>query len=55
MDAIEGLDRNLTILIIAHRLTTVQKCDIIVELENGHVLAQGTYEQMIESSQSFDK
>ena len=54
MDAIEGLDRSLTILIIAHRLTTLQKCDTIVELENGLVSAQGTYEQMIEA-QSFNK
>ena len=54
MDAIEGLDRSLTILIIAHRLTTLQKCDTIVELENGRVSAKGTYEQMIEA-QSFNK
>jgi ABC-type multidrug transport system fused ATPase/permease subunit len=37
MDAIEGLSRDLTILIIAHRLTTVQRCDTIVELEHGRV------------------
>ncbi len=53
MEAIEGLDRNLTILIIAHRLTTLRNCDAIVELENGRVLAQGTYEEMIESSQKI--
>jgi ATP-binding cassette, subfamily B, bacterial PglK len=38
MNAIEGLDHNLTILIIAHRLTTIKNCDTIVELENGRVL-----------------
>ena len=32
IDAIEGLDRDLTILLIAHRLTTVKHCDVIVEL-----------------------
>jgi ATP-binding cassette subfamily B protein len=52
MDAIEGLDHNLTIIMIAHRLTTLQKCDIIVKLENGRVSAQGTYEQMIVASAS---
>lgn len=53
MDSIEGLGSDLTILLIAHRLTTVQRCDIIVELENGRVVAQGTYKQLLECSPSF--
>ena len=53
MDAIEGLNRDLTILLIAHRLTTVRRCDIIVELEYGRVVAQGTYEQLLKCSPTF--
>ena len=53
MRSIEGLNQDLTILIIAHRLTTVQHCDFIVELEHGQVVAQGTYKQLRESSPSF--
>ena len=53
MDAIEGLNRDLTILLIAHRITTVKNCDIIVELQNGVAVAQGTYEQLLEYSPSF--
>jgi len=53
MEAIEGLDRDLTILIIAHRLTTVQHCDSIVELERGKVISQGSYDQLIQDSRSF--
>ena len=53
MDAIEKLDRNLTILIVAHRLTTMRRCDLIVELEHGRVVAQGTYEELLERSPSF--
>ena len=53
MDAIHGLDSELTILIIAHRLTTVRHCDTVVQLENGRVVAQGTYEQLIEHSAYF--
>ena len=49
MDAIEGLSSDLTILLIAHRLTTVRRCDTIVELEHGWV---GTYEQLIERNRS---
>jgi ATP-binding cassette subfamily B protein len=53
MEAIEALDRDLTILLIAHRLTTVQRCDVIVELKNGRVAAQGSYEQLLRTSASF--
>ncbi len=53
MDAIEGLNRDLTILLIAHRLTTVRRCDTIVELEHGKVVAQGTYQQLLDCSTSF--
>jgi len=53
MCAIEGLSQDLTILIIAHRLTTVQHCDVIVELKHGRVVAQGTYDELCESSPSF--
>ncbi len=53
MDAIEGFNRDLTILIIAHRLTTVRRCDTIIELKYGKVIAQGTYEHLLEYSPSF--
>ena len=53
MGAIEGLSSDLTILLIAHRLSTVQRCDTIVELEHGRVVAQGTYEYLLEYSPSF--
>jgi len=53
MDAIEGLSSDLTIFLIAHRLTTVRHCDIIVELGHGRVVAQGTYKQLLERSPSF--
>jgi ATP-binding cassette, subfamily B, bacterial PglK len=55
MKALEELNCDLTILIIAHRLTTVRYCDIIIELEQGKVVAQGTYEELHESSPSFEK
>jgi ABC-type multidrug transport system fused ATPase/permease subunit len=55
MDAIQSLNRELTIVLIAHRLTTVRHCDFIVELEEGKLIAQGTYDQLIEKSPSFSK
>ncbi len=53
MEAIEALNRELTLIIIAHRLTTIKQCDFIIELENGKVVAQGTYEELLENSPSF--
>lgn len=53
MESIEKLGRDLTILLIAHRLTTVQRCDVIVELRQGRVAAQGSYEELLQSSPSF--
>ncbi|MEL0237957.1 MAG: ATP-binding cassette domain-containing protein, partial [Gammaproteobacteria bacterium] len=46
MDAINSLGRHITIVIIAHRLTTLAKADIIFRLENGRISSQGTYEDM---------
>lgn len=46
MQAVETLGRDITILIIAHRLTTLKNCDLIVELANGGIKAVGGYEQM---------
>jgi ATP-binding cassette subfamily B protein len=53
MQAIEGLQRNLTILLIAHRLSTVRHCDTIAELEHGRIVAQAPYEKLLQCSQSF--
>ena len=46
LSSIENLDRELTILIIAHRLTTLQDCDNIVLLDSGRIVAQGTYDDI---------
>ena len=53
MTAIQDLARDVTVLLIAHRLTTVQHCDTVVELRNGCVAAQGTYQELLECSSTF--
>lgn len=50
MDAIESLGDDLTILIIAHRLSTLQRCDQVVEIHHGRIVRQGSYEEMITPS-----
>jgi len=47
MDAIEDLDKEVTILIIAHRLTTLKGCDEIIKLEKEFNLKIGTYEDVV--------
>lgn len=43
MTAIDNLNRELTILMVAHRLSTLQTCDLIVQLERGKIVSQGPY------------
>jgi len=47
MEAIECLDRGLTILIIAHRLTTLKGCDQIVKLDKNNNNHTGSYQDII--------
>ena len=55
MKEIHKTSSNKTIIMIAHRLSTVKKCDIIFYLEKGELKAQGTYEELIKSSEGFKK
>jgi len=53
MEAINNLHNNITIILIAHRLSTVRLCDHILLLEKGEIKAQGTFAQLMEESQTF--
>jgi len=53
MEAVKNLGKNITIIMIAHRLTTVKECDIIFLLEKGELKEQGTFKKLIEISDSF--
>lgn len=47
MSAVEAQSGRMTVLMIAHRLGTVRNCDFIVQLENGRVVYQGSYDGKI--------
>tara|TARA_Y100000389_G_scaffold26629_1_gene22887 strand:+ start:24588 stop:26348 length:1761 start_codon:yes stop_codon:yes gene_type:complete len=47
MESIMSLDKSITMFIIAHRITTLRECDIIIELRNGKITFKGTYENFI--------
>jgi ABC-type multidrug transport system fused ATPase/permease subunit len=48
MDALNILSKNLTIIIIAHRLNTLKKCDFIYKIDGGKVVSQGTFSELVE-------
>jgi ATP-binding cassette subfamily B protein len=52
MQAIEGLSKDLTLLIIAHRLTTLKNCTQIVELGSCGIKRLGTYQEIVNQSGS---
>jgi ATP-binding cassette, subfamily B, bacterial PglK len=53
MEAIQELAGQKTIILIAHRLSTVQDCDTIYLLERGRVQDRGTYDELVHRSLSF--
>jgi len=53
MDAVHNLGKKKTIILIAHRLTTVRECDQIFYLEQGQITARGTYNELLASNPKF--
>ena len=55
MEALHTLSRQKTILMVAHRLTTVKECDWIFVMENGHLSDQGTYLELLSRNTIFQQ
>ena len=53
MQTVSSLMRQKTILVIAHRFTTVRSCDVIHLLEGGRIVASGTYDQLYDENPQF--
>ena len=53
MQALDIVGRRCTTIVIAHRLSTVKKCDLIYEMANGKIIASGDFQQLQERSPSF--
>lgn len=53
MEALSSLAGKKTVIMIAHRLTTVKDCDVIYLMEQGVVVDQGTYSELLHSSAWF--
>jgi len=54
-NSISELKGNATVIVIAHRLTTVKDADIIIYLNHGEIVASGTFQEMREKVPDFDK
>lgn len=53
MDAIHEFSGKKTIIMIAHRLKTVEKCDIIYFMEHGKIIDHGTYQELVARNVKF--
>lgn len=55
MDSIHQFSNKITIIIVAHRISTVQKCDNIFVFENGRVSASGDYNELLNYNKFFSR
>ena len=53
MSALTRMNKDLTIIFIAHRLTTVKECDCIYQFDKGEIKAAGKFDELIKNSLSF--
>ncbi|MCU0902975.1 MAG: ABC transporter ATP-binding protein/permease [Tabrizicola sp.] len=53
MEAVDRIRANKTIILIAHRLTTVKTCDTIFLMDRGRLLAQGSYDELLAGNAIF--
>ncbi len=55
MKSIDALPGNKTVILVAHRLTTLDKCDRLIVLDRGRLVGVGTWEEMQESNVQFQE
>ena len=50
---LDNLKNEYTIIIVAHRLSSIQDCDTIHVIEDGKVISSGTHKELLESSETY--
>lgn len=55
MRAVDSLGSEITLIMVAHRISTVQRCDQIIVLERGRILAKGTFEELSARDEAFQR
>jgi ATP-binding cassette subfamily B protein len=51
--SIEEVSKGRTTLMIAHRLSTVRNCDLIIVLKNGQIVEQGTHDELLNEPDGY--
>lgn len=54
MDAVNALQGDKTLLIVAHRLSTVERCDRLYKMEQGRVVEEGSFDQVMHAYSSYE-
>ena len=53
INSLSDLDREVTVVLVAHRLSTLEDCDVIVEMQDGRIVGSGTFEDLMSTSHTF--
>lgn len=54
-EAIEAIASETTVIVIAHRLSTIIRADHIIVLQNGRIVEQGTYQDLVKKNEKFNQ
>ena len=54
-DALEKMMQNRTSIVIAHRLSTIQNADMIVVMNKGEIMEQGTHDELMQAQKSYKR
>jgi len=55
LSAMDNAAKLKTLIVIAHRLTTVKNCDVVYVLDKGKIVASGTYDELLKNNDQFQK
>ena len=53
ISSLSDLDREMTVVLVAHRLSTLADCDVIVEMRDGRIVGSGAFEDLMSTSHTF--
>jgi ABC-type bacteriocin/lantibiotic exporter with double-glycine peptidase domain len=48
MEAIDTISHKKTVIVVAHRLTTLRKCDLIFKIHKGRIVKSGSFSEVVE-------